>query len=150
MRGRLQIHTQLLSLMREALNTCMLLQRFSKENISVFSGEDDEKIVKVIKERESIINILINLEYKIDLILDDVDEYACGNDLPAEIDEIRQTIRPVLSTVIELDLRAMQLLSGKMQKYKDETLKVRNKKHLSAYIKANWETHPYSSYDYKK
>jgi hypothetical protein len=33
-----------------------------------------------------------------------------------------------------MDVKAMRLVGGRVQKYKDETLKARGRKHLSAYI----------------
>lgn len=145
-----QIHSELLSLMEEAKSVCIMLQNYSEEKLNAFSDEDDLKIVDAIKKRELIINKLIDLEYRIDLILDENEEYAYGNSLPPEIEEIRQSIRKVLNVITDIDLKAMQLVSSKMQKYKDETLKARNKKNLSAYIKNSFGVSPPSNYDYKK
>lgn len=143
-------HAQLLSLMEEALRVCMVLQSFTEKKTDIFSGDDDKKIFKVIEDRELIINSLINLEYKIDLILDEVDEYAYGCALPPDIDGVRLAVRKVLGTVIDMDLKAMRLLGSKIQNYKDQTLKARNRKHISAYIKTGLGVSPYSSYDIKK
>ena len=147
MRENDQIHAQLVSHMEQALKACLMLQDFSEEKMSTFSDGSDQEIIQLIQDRERIINILISLEYKIDLILDAVDEYAYGDDLPSEIDQIRQAIRKVLSGVTELDMKAMHLVGGRVQKYKDETLKARNLKHLSAYIKNVPGNKPHGGYN---
>jgi len=144
------VHAQLLSLMEEALEVCIALQNFSKQKFPFSSDDDDHIIIEAIEDRESIINVLINLEYRIDLILDEVDEYDSGDALPVEVEKVRQTILTVLSSVSAMDTKAMTLVSSKMQSYRDETLTARNKKHISAYITTGLETPASSSYDFKK
>lgn len=145
-----QMHAELLSLMDEARRVCLTLHRFTEENQNVFSGEDEQRFLSVIKDREAIIDELTNLEYRIDLIREETGKHVPGGTAPHEVEEARQSIRKILDSVMAMDMKAMQEIGFKMQKYKDETLKARNKKHLSAYIKTNYLTPSGSSYDYKK
>jgi hypothetical protein len=145
-----QKHDQLLSLMQEALDTCTLLRVFSEENFQVYLDDDDDKIIEIINERDKIIDSLIHLEYKIDLMLEEMDEYEYGEALPCDIEELRQSSRSALDSVSQKDMEAMQLVSGKMQKYKDKTLKARSMKKISAYKRAAFCLPLGNNIDYKK
>lgn len=144
------VNSKLLFYMEEALKTCVILLNHTEKNFCTFSSNDDGKIIETINEREQIINILINLENKVDVILDENINFAFGENLPADIDDIRKTIRSVLFTVSNRDLEAMNLISSKMQYYRDETIKARNRKHLSAYIRSGVSLAAGNSYDLKK
>lgn len=145
-----QVHTQLVLYMREALNVCIKLQAFTKQNQDAFQGEDDQMIIQVIAKREIIIDQLVKLEYKIDLILDQVDDYCNGNALPHDVEALRNRIVEISSDILSMDMKAAKYISMKVQKYKDETLKARNKKNLSAYIKTNLMSKSFGSYDLKQ
>jgi hypothetical protein len=133
--------------MEEALKACIMLQNYSDENFEVFLEGDDDQIVEIINNRERFIESLVNLEYKIDIILDEVDDYGSGETLPTDVDEIRRSIRSVLSEISVKDMEIMKLISGKMQMYKIETLKARNKKSLSAYMRSSQIEEPGDSID---
>lgn len=137
-------------LMNEALRVCEQLLHFSEEARAVFLGEDERAILRAIEARETIIDRLIGLEYRIDLVLDANDEYACGGALPEEAESARLKARDILGAVMGMDVRAMRHVRLRMQKDKDETLKARNKKHLSAYIRASAAPCSRGSYDYIK
>lgn len=143
-------HTQLLALMSEALGTCILLRDFTVERYKIFLSDDDNDILDTVSKREQIVEKLISLEYQIDVILDEVAEYDNGRSLPDDVDDIRQSIRTILNEVSKKDLDLMNLISRRMQKYKDETLKARNKKNLSAYMKNAFMKQPGDSVDYSK
>lgn len=132
------MHSQLRALMTEALETCQKLRNYTDDHFNVFLGDNDQKILDTIDEREHIIDRLMSIENQIDLILDEVREYAKGNALPADIDEIRHSARIVLGDIKAKDMEIMKIISSKMQTLKTETLKVRNKKKLSAYMKASF------------
>ncbi len=141
-------HAELRDLMGQALDTCVLLQDYSENNFDVFLSDDDAKITEVINNREKLIEKLISIEYKTDIILDEVEEYDFGQSLPQDVDEIRETIRKVLGDVSVKDLEIMKLISSRMQMYKIETLKARNKKSLSAYMKTAFSDEPGDSVDF--
>jgi hypothetical protein len=141
---------ELRTLMEEALKSCIMLQKYSEKNFGAFLGDDDDRIVEIINNRERFIESLVNLEYKIDIILDEVDEYGSGESLPPDVDEIRRSIRTVLSEISDKDMEIMTLISGKMQMYKVETLKARNKKSLSAYMRPAQIGEPGDSVDFSK
>ncbi|NLA86363.1 MAG: hypothetical protein GX847_03580 [Clostridiales bacterium] len=143
-------HSELRTLMELALQTCIALQNYSDENFNVLLKEDDEKIAEVIDNREKIIEALIDIEYKIDIILDEVEEYDYGNSLPPDVDELRRSARSVLNEISERDMEVMKHIGSKMQKYKNETLKARNKKNLTAYMRTAFSDEPGDSVDFKK
>jgi len=143
-------HSQLLALMSEALGTCILLRDFTAESYESFQDDDDNDILETVNKREQIVETLISLECQIDVILDEVEEYANGQSLPDDVEEIRQSVRTVLSEVSGKDIEFMNLISRRMQKYKNETLKARNKKNLSAYMKNSFLKQPGDSVDYSK
>ena len=62
-----------------------------------------------------------------------MDEYGSGESLPPDVDEIRGSIRTVLGDISAKDMEIMKIISGRMQLY--ETLKARNKKNISAYMR---------------
>lgn len=141
---------ELYALMTEALNTCLQLQSYTSDNFQAFIGDDDQKILEVIAKREDIIEKLIGIEYKVDLILEDVDDYENGRVLPADIDEIRRSVRQILGSISTKDYKVMEIVSSKMQAYKTETLKVRNKKNISAYMKTAYINQPGDTIDFSK
>jgi hypothetical protein len=143
-------HGELRSLMEEALELCVSLQRYSDENFDVFLGDDDEKIIGVVDGRERIVETLVGVEYKIDTILDEADEYGSGEILPPDVDELRRSIRGVLNEISVKDMEIMKIISGKMQLYKAETLKARNKKNISAYMRTSMGGETGDSVDFLK
>ena len=96
------------------------------------------------------IEALIDIEYRTDAILNEVKEYDSGKTLPPDIDDIRKSIRSILSEITKRDIEIMKLVAGKMQKYKTETLKARNKKNLSAYMRTAFSDEPGDSVDFIK
>lgn len=150
MRNPGQDHSRLLGLMEETLLICSELEQFTRESFPLLQDEDDQKLIWVIQEREKYINALIQLEYKIDLLFDEVDAYEYGDCLPPEADRLRRSCRTVLHSISELDMKAMKLVSTRLQSYRDETIKARNRKHLSAYIKTGASAHRRSGCDYTK
>jgi len=145
-----QSQAQLLSYMNEVLNVCVMLKEYTEHNQNIFSGNDDNAILKIIKNRELYIDKLVSLEYKIDMIFEEVDEYEYGNALPHDSELVFNRIRNLLKNIMDMDMKAMASVGLKMQKYKDETLKARNKKHLSAYIKNTCVIHSIRNYDFRK
>ena len=130
-------NSRLHSLLENAYNTCVELRDYTKDNFYVFEGDDDEKILEFIQEREKYLNVLTKIEYDIDLLFEEEEDYNFGGNLPAEIEDIRLSIRTVLDGIESFDIEAIKHVSSKMQKYKIETMKVRNKKHLSSYFKSD-------------
>lgn len=126
---------ELLLLMNEALETCVLLQRYSDENYDAFQRDDDEKIFEVISNREKIIESLAGIECKIDALLDEAAEYE--HEAPSKVEELRLSIRAILNDIAVRDIEIMKTISGRMQVYKIEILKARNKKNLSAYMRTS-------------
>lgn len=143
-------HADLYDLMDQALEICVSLQTYSDENFNVFLSDDDAKITEVINVREKMIERLIGIEYKTDIILDAVEEYDYGQTLPQDVDRIRESIRTVLSDLTAKDLEIMKLISSRMQIYKIETLKARNKRNLSAYMKTAFSDETGDSVDFTK
>jgi hypothetical protein len=150
MNSDMKKNTQLLALMSEALGTCILLRDFTIESYEMFQNDDSNDILEIVNKREQIVEKLINLEYQIDIILDEVEEYAYGQALPEDVEEMRQSVRAILSEISKKDIEIMNLISRRMQKYKNETLKARNKKNLSAYMKNTFMQQPGESVDYSK
>ncbi len=150
MSGNSSKQAELQSLMEQALDKCVELQKYSDDHFDVFLSGDDSKITEVINKRERMIEALIGIEYKTDIILDEVEEYDYGQCLPPDIDEIRQAVRTVLSGVSARDMEIMKIISGKMQMYKIETLKARNKKNLSAYMRTAFSDEPGDSIDFSE
>jgi hypothetical protein len=141
---------QLRTLIDQALQTCVALQNYTNENFDSFFREDDEKINEIIANREKMIEALIDIEYKTDAILNEAKEYDSCKSLPPDIDNIRRSVRTILSEISMKDMEIMKLIAGKMQKYKTETLKARNKKSLSAYMRTAFSDEPGDSFDFKK
>lgn len=150
MNGTHTKHCELRALMTQALETCIQLQAYTNDNFNIFLSDDDVKITEVIGTREKIVETLIGIEYKIDIILDEVDAYGYGSSLPQDVDEIRQSVRAVLSDVSARDMEIMKSISSRMQMYKIETLKARNKKSLSAYMRTTFSNEAGDSVDYSK
>lgn len=150
MSGGRSKHNELRALMDQALHTCAALQNYTNESFDTFLGEDDDQIAEVISNREKIIETLVSIEYKTDIILEDAEEYGYGESLPPDIDEIRQSVRAILGDISVKDMEIMKLIGNKMQKYKIETLKARNKKSLSTYMKTAFSDEPGDSIDLMK
>ncbi|NLT13238.1 MAG: hypothetical protein GXY05_02740 [Clostridiales bacterium] len=150
MSGNSPVGRELRILMDQALQTSVALQNYTNENFDSFFGEDDEKINELINSREKMIETLIGIEYRIDSILNEAKEYDFGTSLPADIDDIRRSVRKTLDEVSARDMEIMKLIAGKMQKYKTETLKARNKKNLSAYMRTAFSDETGDSVDFKK
>lgn len=127
-------HSDLMRLMHQAYELCRQLQQCYTEVTEDISDIDDNKIVLFVDSREKVIEELIAVEYRIDLLLDEVEGSTAGQSLPPEAEGIRQSIRNMLHDISARDLEIMKIISSKMQTYKTETLKARNKKNLSAYI----------------
>jgi hypothetical protein len=150
MSGNSSKQIELRALMEQALATCVELQKYSDDHFEVFLSGDDAKITEVIDNREKMIETLIGIEYKTDIILDDVEEYDYGEALPPDVDELREAVRTVLCDVSAKDMEIMKIISGRMQMYKIETLKARNKKNLSAYMRTTFSDEPGDSVDFVK
>jgi hypothetical protein len=128
-------HVKLRTLMATALETCLQLKALTEDSHQVFLGDDDEKILNVLDRREEIIQRLIGIEKQIDLIFNEAAEYDGGRRLPEDVDQLRQSARRVLDDISTGDMEIMKLVSSRMQAYKTETLKARNRKNISAYIR---------------
>lgn len=150
MSGDRSTHSELRTLMAQALEICAALLTYSNENFDVFLSEDDEKITDVINSREKMIETLIGIEYRTDIILDEVEEYGYGQSLPDDVDVLRQSVRAILSDISAKDMEIMKIIGGRMQMYKNETLKARNKKNLSAYMRTAFSNEPGDSVDFIK
>ncbi len=122
----------LLPLLSEALRLCRLLLAFSEEQLTDLDTREDEAILSAIEGRAAILSGLMELEEEIKPLLDRTGQAAP----PPEADRIRREIRSVLRRVSDIDARAMGAVSGKMRAYREETLKARSRKHLSAYMSA--------------
>ena len=125
---------ELRTLMAEALELCTLLQQCSDDNLEIFKSEDDEKIVEIINHREDIIDALVSIESRIDSMLDDTNPTVAGQPMPPEVEELRRSVRAKLDAQAAKDLELMKIISSKMHKYRNETLKARSKQNLSAYM----------------
>jgi transcription termination factor NusB len=150
MSGNSSKQAELQALMEQALEKSIELQKYSDEHFDVFLSGDDSKITEVINNREKMIEALIGIEYKGDIILDAVEEYDYGQSLPPDTDEIRQAVRAVLGGVSTQDMEIMKLISNRMQMYKIETLKARNKKNISSYMRTAFSDEPGDSVDFSK
>lgn len=134
-----ETNTKLLFLMKEALSVCTMLYDYSFEKMNHLDLLSDEEVLQTIQEREPFLNQLINLEYQIYDILDESDIELHSIKLPDDVESIRQTVRQVLNEIDKIDDQAINCLSDKIQIYKNDALKARNKKNLSAYIQSsNW------------
>jgi hypothetical protein len=124
------------SLMQEALHLCILLQNYTDENFHVLMSDDDEKIIEIIDKRAEFIDSLADIDSRIDALLDDPEEDSRGESLPPDAEDIRRSVRAVLSDISAKDMELMMIISGRMQTYRNETLKARSKQSLSAYIRS--------------
>lgn len=143
-------HVELCTLMDQALETCIKLQGYTAENFDVFRGDDDAKIAEVIDYREKLVEALTNIEYKADLIMNDNRTYNSEESIPQDVEERRRSVRAVLRDVLQKDMEIMKIISRRMQIYKVETLRARNKKNISAYMRTSFSTEPGDSVDFKK
>jgi hypothetical protein len=142
--------SRLLSLIGEALNTSLELRHFSEENFCIFSGDDEKKIDESLRERERLINILTGLEKEINLIIGSFNVDPWDKEFLSQFHEARRAIRSTLDAVSALDMEAVKLLNDKMQDYRDKTVRARNKKHISAYIKSGAVNMTDNKFDYLK
>lgn len=143
-------HTELRGLMGQALEASVLLQKYTDENFDVFFSDDDARINNVIDNRDRFIQALISIEAQTDAIFAEAAEYACGKALPNDVDEMRRSIRAVLSEISLKDIEIMKRISSRMQLYKTQTLKARNQKNISAYMRAAFSKEPGDSVDFTK
>lgn len=143
---------QLSLLMEEVIKLCNELYDYTNTGLRDFVGEDDTEIAEIINSRKKYVDSISELECRIDLLLENEGEAISlhADELPYDIEEFRKKARAILRKVSELDMNAMKQISSKMQKYKDETLKLRNKKNLSAYIRSGTPDSSVSHYDVKK
>ncbi len=134
-----QADSALLKLLKEARCQCAELSRITAEKYQALEtgGYDDESIYEMINARETIINRLVSIENAISQLLDANEAYEGGRCLPYEAETERQHIRRLISQITELDLQFIKVLSDKVQGYKDQTLIIRNKKQISAYLKSS-------------
>ncbi len=103
-------------------------------NFQVFLSEDDAKIAEIINNREKMIETLVGIEYRTDLILDEVDEYESGEALPPDVDELRQSVRTILSDISVKDMEIMKLISGRIADVQDRnTQSEKQKKPVGLY-----------------
>ncbi len=128
------------SLLDDAYKTCIELRDFTKNNFYVFEGDDDDKIVEFVQERQKYLDTLAKTEYEFDRILEDAEKLESVKDLPSEMEDIRRSIRSVLDEIEAFDFEAIKRVSGKMQEYKVQTMKARNQKHLSSYFMSDDST----------
>lgn len=138
MSDKAQLHRYLLLLMEQALDVCTALRDYSNENFEVFCSDNDELIIEVINKREKMIETLITIENKTDQIFEVMEEFDNGASLSEDIEAVRQKVKNILSDVSTKDIEIMKNISSRMQLYKNETLKARNKKKLSAYMKTTF------------
>ena len=82
MEGNEKVYAQLLSLLAETLRVSDELLCFTRLKYDLLSGEDENELIGTLKTREKFISALINLENRIDLILDE--SALDRNDLPWE------------------------------------------------------------------
>jgi hypothetical protein len=110
----------------------------------VFAGGDEDRITEAIRCREPLVNALIDMENRRDMLI------GGAASLPPEAEKLRGEVRTVLDEVAAMDSMAMDLLREKMQGYRDETLKLRNRKNLSAYMRAGVVKRSGTHCDWKK
>ncbi|NCB50670.1 MAG: hypothetical protein EOM54_02135 [Clostridia bacterium] len=136
---------RLLSLLEETLAVSEELLRFTREKHSAFAGGDEKEMAETLREREKNISALINMECKIDLVLEQAGLHI--GSLPHEAEALRQSIRSSLDSVTEIDIGSINLISGQLQEYRDLTIKARNKKKISAYMKTGIYRNRDNSFD---
>ena len=148
MTSREQADAGLLSMFKEAHRVCCELYELTLRNISRLQEGTDDDIVKFIHNRELVINKLVVIEYNIYLVLENIDEYENGRYLPPEIETERLRTRQLIGAISELDQQAIEAVSGRVQSYKEKTLKTRNNKNISAYLKTSMTVATGSSINY--
>ena len=124
------------SLLTEAFRLCILLQNYTEENFDVFTSDNDENIIEVIDKREELIGALADIDCKLDGDLSGASEYARGKSLPPDLEKLRCSISAVLNAISVRDMQIIKIISGRMQTYRNETLKARSKQNLSAYMRS--------------
>lgn len=137
MAKREQADAELLSMFKEAHCICCELYELTLKNISKLPCSTDDDIIQFIYDREAIINKLVVIENNIYLILDNAEEYDGGHRLPPEVEAERVRTRQLIGAITELDQQVIEVVSSKVQLYKEKTLKTRNSKHISAYLKTS-------------
>ncbi|MGE4354795.1 MAG: hypothetical protein AB7D36_12015 [Oscillospiraceae bacterium] len=126
-------YLRLLSLYKEALRSSYSLLSFTQQKYDILAVSDEIALSAVLKDREELIGSLIDLENQIDRLTETL---GLQNDsLTGEIKSLQASVRSVLDRVSEMDVKAINLLRKKLQTYKNLTMRARNKKNLSAYIK---------------
>jgi hypothetical protein len=121
-------------LLEDALTQCTRLQQYTDDNYDIFSGSEAAKIVEALDNREKIIDCLVTIEYTMDQLYDEAPQFEKGRRLPPDLEALRMTVRAKLAVISAKDMEIAALISGKMQKYKNLTLKARNMKNLTAYM----------------
>ncbi len=139
MRNPNQTDGDLLKMLKEARCQCDELYRITADKCRALEagGFDDESMDEMINAREIIINRLVLIENAISQMLDTNEAYEGGRHLPYAAESERRQIRRLISQITELDLQLIKILSEKVQSYKDQTLIIRNKKQISAYLKSS-------------
>lgn len=137
MTKREQADAGLLSMFKEAHRICCELYELNLRNLNKLSGGTDEDIINFIYDREVIINKLVIIEYNIYSQIEKIDEYNGGHRLPPDIEAERVRTRQLIGSITELDQQAIEAVSSKVQLYKEKTLKTRNNKNISAYLKTS-------------
>ncbi|HBR08672.1 MAG TPA: hypothetical protein DD735_07240 [Clostridiales bacterium] len=126
---------ELIAALKEMLKAGGALFRFTRDQYGVLTGDDESGIMEALGEREQIIAVLMNLDNKIDSLLE---EAGLRRDaLPPDAEALRLDIRSALGAVTEIDIAVITHISGRLQKYKDLTIKARNQRHISAYLKSD-------------
>jgi hypothetical protein len=140
-----ETYSRLMSLLQETLEASEKLKAFTRQNQDVLSGSDEKKIIEVLRHREKMLGDLINLEYGIERTLD-----ALGlavDSLPPDAEKLRSAIRATLDAVTETDVVSINCIRSHLQEYRDLTIRLRNKKHVSAYLKSARLSPRESSFD---
>lgn len=147
-----QLVQELSSLMDETIKACYELYDYSYAAYKNFSTEEDNAIAEIISKREKYVDAIGELESKIECLIQNNGDFMlnCSIQLPYDYSEFRKKARSILRSVTELDMDSMQMMGTKMQKYKEETLKIRNKKNISAYISSGVDATAISHFDLKK
>lgn len=139
---------RLLSLLAEALETSRELLDYTRQKYDVLYSGNNGQLTEALGEREKFISALTNLECRTDLVLEELGMRL--GDLPQEAERLRQAIRSTLGAVTEMDVKLISAMSAHLQEYKDLTIKARNKKHISAYLKAGMLKSQGNRFDIKK
>lgn len=143
MSGGEQTSAGLTPLLEEALELCVSLREYSRENLRMFTDSGDEEILRALERRDTLLSGLSGVEGRADALL----EAAGLSDFPPEAAQPLARVRELLAEVTALDLQSMELLRVRMQQYKDSTLKAQNRRHISAYLQSGLDPAPGSHYN---